>query len=49
MIAANPQAAADYKKGKTESLKFLVGQLMRATKGKANPQVGESILRELLN
>ncbi|MFY9493422.1 MAG: Asp-tRNA(Asn)/Glu-tRNA(Gln) amidotransferase subunit GatB [Minisyncoccia bacterium] len=48
VIAANPQAAADYKKGKKESLKFLVGQLMRATKGKANPQVGEEILEELL-
>ena len=48
VIAANPQAAADYKKGKVESLKFLVGQLMRATKGRANPQAGEDILRELL-
>jgi len=48
IITANPQAVEDYKKGKIESLKFLVGQLMRATKGKANPQVSEEILKELL-
>ncbi|MBI4119174.1 MAG: Asp-tRNA(Asn)/Glu-tRNA(Gln) amidotransferase subunit GatB [Parcubacteria group bacterium] len=48
VISQNPKPAEDYKKGKLESLKFLVGQLMRATKGKANPQVGEEILKELL-
>jgi len=48
VIAQNPQPVADYKKGKTESLKFLVGQLMRATHGRANPQVGEEILKDLL-
>ncbi len=48
IIAQNPQPVEDYKKGKLESLKFLVGQLMRATKGRANPQAGEEILRELL-
>ena len=48
IIAQNPQAVTDYKKGKSESLKFLVGQLMRATKGRANPQVSEEILKELL-
>ncbi|MBI2454011.1 MAG: Asp-tRNA(Asn)/Glu-tRNA(Gln) amidotransferase subunit GatB [Parcubacteria group bacterium] len=48
VIAQNPQPAADYKKGKTESLKFLVGQLMRLTKGKANPQIGENVLKDLL-
>ncbi|MDP3764175.1 MAG: Asp-tRNA(Asn)/Glu-tRNA(Gln) amidotransferase subunit GatB [bacterium] len=48
IIAQNPKPVEDYKKGKIESLKFLVGQLMRATKGKANPQVGEEILKELL-
>lgn len=48
IVAQNPQAVADYKKGKSESLKFLVGQLMRATKGRANPQVSEEILKDLL-
>jgi aspartyl-tRNA(Asn)/glutamyl-tRNA(Gln) amidotransferase subunit B len=49
IIAQNPQAVADYKKGKIESLKFLVGQLMRVTKGRANPQVSEEILKEILD
>ena len=48
IIAENPRPVEDYKKGKTESLKFLVGQLMRATHGRANPQVGEDILKDLL-
>ncbi|MBI2052510.1 MAG: Asp-tRNA(Asn)/Glu-tRNA(Gln) amidotransferase subunit GatB [Candidatus Sungbacteria bacterium] len=48
IIAQNPKPVEDYKKGKLESLKFLVGQLMRATKGQANPQVGEKIIKELL-
>lgn len=48
IISQNQQAVLDYKKGKLESLKFLVGQLMRATKGRANPQVSEEILKELL-
>ncbi|MEK7565293.1 MAG: Asp-tRNA(Asn)/Glu-tRNA(Gln) amidotransferase subunit GatB [Patescibacteria group bacterium] len=48
VITANPKPVEDYKKGKVESIKFLVGQLMKATKGKANPQVGEEILKELL-
>ena len=49
IIAQNPKAAADYKKGKAESLKFLVGQLMKATKGRANPQIGEEVLKKLLD
>lgn len=48
VIDQNQQAVLDYKKGKIESLKFLVGQLMRATKGRANPQVSERILKELM-
>ncbi|MBI2676635.1 MAG: Asp-tRNA(Asn)/Glu-tRNA(Gln) amidotransferase subunit GatB [Candidatus Yanofskybacteria bacterium] len=47
VVAKNPKAVEDYKKGKTESLKFLVGQVMAATKGKANPQVVQEILTEL--
>ena len=47
-IAANPQAAADYKAGKDSASKFLVGQVMRVTKGRANPQlVGELIKKKL--
>ncbi len=37
IINANPQSVADYKAGKTKAVGFLVGQAMKATKGKANP------------
>jgi aspartyl-tRNA(Asn)/glutamyl-tRNA(Gln) amidotransferase subunit B len=47
-IADNPKAVADYKAGKEESVKFLIGMVMRNTKGKANPQVVEELLKEKL-
>ena len=46
VVADNPDAVANFKDGKEKALKFLVGQIMRATRGKANPQVAEQILRE---
>jgi aspartyl-tRNA(Asn)/glutamyl-tRNA(Gln) amidotransferase subunit B len=47
-LAANPNAAADYRAGKQEALKFLVGQVMRETKGRANPAlVNELLLHKL--
>ncbi len=47
-IKGNAKAVADYKRGKKESLKFLVGQVMRATKGRANPKlVNELLARKL--
>ena len=49
VVAENPKPVEDYKKGKKESLQFLVGQVMKKTKGKANPQVAREILeKELL-
>jgi aspartyl-tRNA(Asn)/glutamyl-tRNA(Gln) amidotransferase subunit B len=39
VIAENPQAVSDYKAGKRQAIGFLVGQVMRKTKGKANPQL----------
>ena len=49
-VINNSQAVEDYKKGKEASLKFLIGMVMRESKGKANPQVVEEILRnKLLN
>jgi aspartyl-tRNA(Asn)/glutamyl-tRNA(Gln) amidotransferase subunit B len=39
IINANPDAVAEYKKGKLSSLQFLIGQGMKETKGSANPQV----------
>ncbi len=48
VIAENPKPVEDYKKGKKESLQFLVGLVMKKTRGKANPQVAREILeREL--
>ncbi len=46
VIELNPKAAADYKKGKEESLQFLIGQVMRETKGKTNPETLREILKE---
>ncbi|MGH8248329.1 MAG: Asp-tRNA(Asn)/Glu-tRNA(Gln) amidotransferase subunit GatB, partial [Gammaproteobacteria bacterium] len=47
-IAANPGPAADFKAGKAAALNFLKGQVMKASKGKANPAVvGEILERKL--
>lgn len=48
VIDENPKPVADYKKGKQESLQFLVGRIMRETKGSANPQVIRDVLIDLL-
>jgi aspartyl-tRNA(Asn)/glutamyl-tRNA(Gln) amidotransferase subunit B len=45
VINSNHKAVADYKAGKTEALKFLVGQVMRATKGRANPGLVSELLK----
>jgi aspartyl-tRNA(Asn)/glutamyl-tRNA(Gln) amidotransferase subunit B len=47
-IEANPTAVADYKAGKTTAINFLKGQLMKATRGQANPAVAEEVLKTLL-
>ena len=48
VIAANPKPAADFKAGNAASLNFLMGQVMKLSKGKANPQmVGEILERKL--
>lgn len=48
VIAANPQAVADYRAGKEQSLKFLVGQLMKETRGRANPNLAGDLLKKKL-
>ena len=48
VIDANPQAVEDYHNGKKEAIGALVGQTMKATKGKANPAVVNKLLMELL-
>jgi aspartyl-tRNA(Asn)/glutamyl-tRNA(Gln) amidotransferase subunit B len=47
-LKENAPAVADFKKGKEQALKFLVGQVMKATKGQANPQMLNELLRRML-
>ena len=48
ILQENPQSIADYRAGKDRALGFLVGQAMKQTKGKANPQMlNEMFLKEL--
>ncbi len=48
IVAANPQSVADYRSGKEKAIGFLVGQTMKAMKGKADPGMINRILKELL-
>jgi aspartyl-tRNA(Asn)/glutamyl-tRNA(Gln) amidotransferase subunit B len=48
VLEENPQAVADYLGGKTQVVRFLVGQVMKATRGKANPQMVDQLLTEKL-
>jgi len=48
VLAANPQQVADYRSGKEKAFNSLVGQVMKATKGKANPQQLAEILKRKL-
>ncbi len=48
VLEENPKVVADYLKGKEKAFGFLVGQVMKATRGKANPQVVNRLLREKL-
>jgi aspartyl-tRNA(Asn)/glutamyl-tRNA(Gln) amidotransferase subunit B len=48
VIAANPKPAADFKAGNAASLNFLKGQVMKLSKGKANPQLAGEILEKRL-
>ena len=47
-IAENPQSVADFKAGKDRAIGFLVGQIMKKSKGKANPGMVQSMLKEKL-
>lgn len=49
IMAANPEQVATYRGGKVTVLGWFVGQIMRATGGKANPQLARSIFEELLS
>lgn len=48
VLAKNGKSVADYKNGKKNALTFLIGQVMRETKGAANPAIVNEILKDLL-
>lgn len=48
VIARNSQAVADYQSGKEQALVFLIGQVMKSTKGRANPTIARQILLQRL-
>jgi aspartyl-tRNA(Asn)/glutamyl-tRNA(Gln) amidotransferase subunit B len=48
VIAANPGSVQDFRSGKAKAIGFLVGQVMKETRGKANPQAVNQILTEKL-
>ncbi len=49
VVAANPQAVADYRAGKAQAVGFLVGQVMKATRGQANASVVQQAVRRRLD
>lgn len=48
ILAKNAQSVADFKAGKQNALQYLVGQVMKETKGKANPGVAKELLEKKL-
>lgn len=48
ILRENPQSVADYKAGKQKAMGFIVGQAMRAMKGKADPAVVNALVKEML-
>jgi aspartyl-tRNA(Asn)/glutamyl-tRNA(Gln) amidotransferase subunit B len=49
VLSANAAPVADYHSGKLTAINFLKGQVMKATRGKANPTVAEDLLKRLLS
>ena len=48
-LAANPKSVADFRAGKPQAIGFLVGQVMKASRGKANPSIVNALLSERLS
>ncbi len=48
VLAEHPGPAADYRRGREQALTFLVGQVMRKTRGRANPELANKLLKEQL-
>lgn len=49
VLQQNPKAAADFQGGKSGALQFLIGQVMKETKGKADPQLTSQLIKERLS
>jgi aspartyl-tRNA(Asn)/glutamyl-tRNA(Gln) amidotransferase subunit B len=49
ILADNEKSVSDYRSGKDNALRFLVGQMMAKTKGKANPKMAEKMLKKKLS
>lgn len=49
VLAANPQSVADFKAGKEKAIGFLTGQVMKKSRGKANPPMVQAMLREKMS
>ena len=49
VVDNNPKSIEDYKAGKDRALGYLVGQVMKESKGKANPGIVNKLLLEILN
>ena len=48
VVNANPQSIEDFKNGKDRAFGFMVGQVMKASRGKANPQIVNKLLKEII-
>jgi len=48
IVSNNPKVIEDYKKGKTNAFQYLIGEIMIKTRGKANPQLVNKLLKQLL-
>ncbi|PIU08856.1 MAG: Asp-tRNA(Asn)/Glu-tRNA(Gln) amidotransferase subunit GatB, partial [Candidatus Moranbacteria bacterium CG08_land_8_20_14_0_20_34_16] len=48
VLKNNEKSVSDYRAGKENALKFLIGQIMKESRGKANPQIAEKMLKEKL-
>jgi len=49
ILDSNPKSVDDYKNGNEKAIKFLMGQIMKETRGKANPQIVNNLLKEKLD
>jgi aspartyl-tRNA(Asn)/glutamyl-tRNA(Gln) amidotransferase subunit B len=49
VLAANPKSVDEYRAGKEKAFNALIGQAMKATKGKANPQQVNELLKKKLS